>query len=264
MDSFFFSSLSLSLLDFFFSFRSRLLLLFLSLLDLCLEPLRDRERRLKEPERDLLLRRRLSLERSRERLRRWGGGDILMRLLDLCTEPDLDLDLLLRYDLGGVLDLFLSLDLERLRLTTRGERVLDLRLSRDLERRLERDLLLLGDLDLRRDLDLLLDRERLLRLFLRERDLDLLDLDRLRLLLSRDRDLDRFREGDFEDALFVSAAAEISFWASLTLLMASFLCLSEASSFCTGLITLVFECCTLMLRPENIILFKLRALMIVR
>lgn len=192
----------------------------------------------------------------------------------MCTEPDLDLDLLLRYDLGGVLDLFLSLDLERLRLTTRGERVLDLRLSRDLERReedgkgagfpLERDLLLLGDLDLRRDLDLLLDRERLLRLFLRERDLDLLDLDRLRLLLSRDRDLDRFREGDFEDAFFVSAAAEISFWASLTLLIASFLCLSEASSFCTGLITLVFECCTLMFRPENIILFKLRALMIVR
>jgi len=178
-----------------------------------------------------------------------------MRLLDLCTEPDLDLDLLLRYDLGGVLDLFLSLDLERLRLTTRGERVLDLRLSRDLERReedgkgagfpLERDLRLLGDLDLRRDLDLL-------------------DLDRLRLLLSRDRDLDRFREGDFEDAFFVSAAAEISFWASLTLLIASFLCLSEASSFCTGLITLVFECCTLMFRPENIILFKLRALMIVR
>jgi len=191
--------------------RSRLLLLFLSLLDLCLEPLRDRERRLKELDRDLLFRLRLSLDRSRERLRRWGGGDILARRRDLCTEPDLDLDLLLRYDLGGVLDLFLSLDLERLRLITSGDRVLDLRLSRDLERLLERDRLLLGDLDLRRDLDLFLDLERLLRLFLLERDLDLLDFDLLRFPLSRDLDLDRLLEGDLEEAFFVSAAAEISF-----------------------------------------------------
>ena len=118
--------------------------------------------------------------------------------------------------------LFLSLlDIERLRLITSGDRVLDLRLSRDLECLeedakgagfpLERDRLLLGDLDLRRDLDLFLDLERLLRLFLLERDLDLLDFDLLRFPLLRDLDLDRLLEGDLEEAFFVSAAAEISF-----------------------------------------------------
>ena len=118
--------------------------------------------------------------------------------------------------------LFLSLlDIERLRLITSGDRVLDLRLSRDLECLeedakgagfpLERDRLLLGDLDLRRDLDLFLDLERLLRLFLLERDLDLLDFDLLRFPLLRDLDLYRLLEGDLEEAFFVSAAAEISF-----------------------------------------------------
>ena len=118
--------------------------------------------------------------------------------------------------------LFLSLlDIERLRLITSGDRVLDLRLSRDLECLeedamgagfpLERDRLLLGDLDLRRDLDLFLDLERLLRLFLLERGLDLLDFDLLRFPLLRDLDLDRLLEGDLEEAFFVSAAAEISF-----------------------------------------------------
>ena len=118
--------------------------------------------------------------------------------------------------------LFLSLlDIERLRLITSGDRVLDLRLSRDLECLeedakgagfpFERDRLLLGDLDLRRDLDLFLDLERLLRLFLLERDLDLLDFDLLRFPLLRDLDLDRLLEGDLEEAFFVSAAAEISF-----------------------------------------------------
>lgn len=150
-------------------------------------------------------------------------------------------------------DLLLERDLVRERRRLTGDRVLDLRLSLDLERRdseavgvtlpRERERLLLGGV-----LDLLgercLERELLwegdldLRLRPLDRDLDrfVLDLD---LLLPFDLDRDLFLEGDFEVSF--SAAAEMSFEASLTFFMVSSSSSSSSSGFC-GFIIFTLEC----------------------
>jgi len=264
---------------------------------------------------DLLLTTELSLSESlpvREPLRSNLGGDkegddfflslarrsldLLRRLRDMDRLRDrdllrglLDLERLLN-DLGGVLDRFLGaggvldlfLDRERdLRRRGGGERVRDLRLSLDRERRLlaksclriflpetisdqeltvgagggttfplERDLLFLGDLDRRpRDLDLDLRRER----DLRRRPLDRERDERLREVEpERPLDLDLFLEPDLDLPPLLAAAFEISFDASLTFLIASSISRWDASLRCTGFTMLVFECSILIGLAANI------------
>jgi len=294
-----------------------------SRLDLCLEPLRDLEIRLRG-DGDLLTRRRRFLliagDRERLRLRRggdlrrdgllrrdlWGDGDLLLttelslseslpgmeplrsslggdkdgdnfflslarrsldllrRLRDMDRLRDRDLLRLLDLerlvnDLGGVLDRFLGgvldlfLDLERdLRRRGGGVRVRDLRLSLDLERRLERDLLFLGDLERRprdRDLDLRPPRER----DLRRRPLDLERDERLREVEpERPLDFDLFLERDLDLPPLLAAACEMSLDASLTFLIASSISRWDASLRCTGFTMLVFECSILIGLAANI------------